>query len=103
MSTLTLAESAAVVGELRRARRKRRVASIHWVDALYQVYITGLVAVVGVILLSSAIGDGEVVADEVELGDAGIGEEDLAGVGDGDLVPVEGQGLGFGACHRSRG
>ncbi len=50
-----------------------------------------------------AIGDGEVVADEVELGDAGIGEEQLAGVGDGDLVPVEGQGLGFGACHRSRG
>ena len=50
-----------------------------------------------------AIGDGEVVANEVELGDAGIGEEELAGVGDGDLVPVEGQGLGFGACHRSRG
>ena len=62
VSTLTLAESAAVVGELRRARRKRRVASIHWVDALYQVYITGLVAVVVVVLLSGAIGDGEVSA-----------------------------------------
>jgi hypothetical protein len=77
VSTLTLAESAAVVGELRRARRKRRVASIHWVDALYQVYITGLVAVVIVILLSSAIGDGEVsasgIADIKEYGPAAAG------------------------------
>ena len=50
-----------------------------------------------------AVGDREVVADEVELGDAGIGEEELAGVADRDLVPVEGEGLGLGACHRSTG
>ncbi|MCU1357062.1 MAG: hypothetical protein JWM89_2480 [Acidimicrobiales bacterium] len=55
--SLTLAESAAVVGELRRARRKQRVASIHWVDALYQVYITGLVAVVAVVAVSGLTGD----------------------------------------------
>ena len=54
---LTTAESAEVVGALRRARRKQRVASIHWVDALYQVYITGLVAIVAVVLLSGAVGD----------------------------------------------
>ena len=59
---MTLAESAAVVGDLRRARRKQRVSAIHWVDALYQVYVTGLVAVVVVVLASGAIGDGEVGA-----------------------------------------
>lgn len=74
---MTLAESAAVVGELRRARRKRRVASIHWVDALYQVYITGLVAVVIIVLLSGAVGDGKVspqgIADITEHGPAAAG------------------------------
>ncbi|CAN5626258.1 hypothetical protein BH10ACT1_BH10ACT1_19480 [soil metagenome] len=57
---MTLAESAAVVGDLRRARRKQRVSAIHWVDALYQVYIVGLVAVVAVTLASGAIGDDRV-------------------------------------------
>ena len=59
---LPIGESAAVVGDLRRARRKQRVAAIHWVDALYQVYITGLVAIVAVVLASGAVGDGEVGA-----------------------------------------
>ena len=59
---MTLAESAAVVGELRRARRKQRVAAIHWVDALYQVYITGLLAVVAVVFASGLVGDTEVSA-----------------------------------------
>lgn len=63
--SLTLAESAAVVGDLRRARRKQRVAAIHWVDALYQVYITGLVAVVAVVLASGVIGDGKLGASGV--------------------------------------
>jgi hypothetical protein len=59
---LTTAESAAVVGDLRRARRKQRVSAIHWVDALYQVYITGLLAVVVVVLLSGAVGDDRVAS-----------------------------------------
>src|SRR5690606_19881984 len=58
--SLTRAESAQVVGELRRARRRQRVASIHWVDALYQVYITGLIAVVAVVFVSSLLGDDKV-------------------------------------------
>ncbi|HEX2575954.1 MAG TPA: hypothetical protein VHK88_06360 [Aquihabitans sp.] len=60
--SLTLAESAAVVGDLRRARRKQRVSAIHWVDALYQVYITGLVALIATVLASGAVGDDEVGA-----------------------------------------
>jgi len=58
--SLTTAESAAVVAELRRARRKQRTAAIHWVDALYQVYVTGLVAVVIVVGASGLVGDGQV-------------------------------------------
>ncbi len=59
---MTLAESAAVVGDLRKARRKQRVSSIHWVDALYQVYITGLLSIVAVVFASSLVGDKEVSA-----------------------------------------
>ena len=77
MSALTIAESSAVVGELRRARRRRRVASIHWVDALYQVYLTGLVSIVLIVLLSGAIGDEKVsaagIADVKEYGPAAAG------------------------------
>ncbi len=65
--SMTLAESAVVVGDLRRARRKQRVAAIHWVDALYQVYLTGLVAIIVVVLASAATGDGR-------LGVAGIAD-----------------------------
>jgi hypothetical protein len=57
---MTAADSAAVVADLRRARRRQRVASIHWIDAMYQVYITGLVAIVAVVLLSGVVGDDEV-------------------------------------------
>lgn len=77
MSALTIAESSAVVGELRRARRRRRVASIHWVDALYQVYLTGLVSLVLIVLLSGAIGDEKVsasgIADVKQYGPAAAG------------------------------
>lgn len=63
--SLTVAQSAAVVGELRKARRQQRVSAIHWVDALYQVYVTGLVAIVAVVLASGAVGDGELSAATV--------------------------------------
>jgi hypothetical protein len=62
---LSAAESAEIVGELRRARRRQRVAAIHWVDALYQVYVTAIVAVVGVVLISGVVGDGEISAASV--------------------------------------
>lgn len=74
---MTLAESSAVVGELRRARRKQRVAAIHWVDALYQVYVTGLVGIILLVLVSGAVGDGPVapatVDDVLEHGPATLG------------------------------
>lgn len=42
--------------EMRRARRRKRIADIHWVDAMYQVYITAIVGTVGLVLLSGAAG-----------------------------------------------
>ena len=41
--SMTVEDSVAVLSDLRRARRKQRVAEIHWIDAFYQVYVTGLV------------------------------------------------------------
>ncbi len=61
--TMSVAESAAVIADLRRARRRQRVAAIHWVDALYNVYVTGIVSVVAIVLVSGAVGDGKVGDD----------------------------------------
>ncbi len=52
-------EAAAALGELRAARRRKRVADIHWIDALYQVYLTGFASLFAVLLLSSWIGGEE--------------------------------------------
>ena len=64
--SLSAAQSAVVIGDLRRARRRQRVAAIHWVDALYQVYITALVAVVAVVFLSGYVGDTKIDAEAVD-------------------------------------
>lgn len=62
---------------LRRARRRRRVAEVHWVDALYKVYVAGLVGVIAVGLLAGAVGDraltGPQVGDVTRHGPAVIG------------------------------
>ncbi len=50
------ADPAAALAELRAARRRKRVADIHWIDALYNVYLTALVSIVVVLALSSWIG-----------------------------------------------
>ena len=42
------------------------------------------------------LGDREVVVDQVELGVARGGEEDFAGVGDGDFAPGDREGFGAG-------
>ena len=74
---LTVADPAVVVREMRQARRRQRVAEIHWVDALYQVYITGLLVIVAVVLASGVVGDQELdatgVVEVVDHGPAVIG------------------------------
>ena len=49
-------DPAAALADLRSARRRKRVADIHWIDALYQVYLAALVSLAAVLLLSSWIG-----------------------------------------------
>jgi hypothetical protein len=41
----------------RQFRRKKRVAEIHWIDALYQAYLTGILGLIAVAVASSAVGD----------------------------------------------
>ncbi len=53
-------DGGSVLAELRRARRRQRVARIHWVDAFYQVYITAIVAIVAIVVASGFVGDGKV-------------------------------------------
>ncbi|HYF46843.1 MAG TPA: hypothetical protein VD926_11575 [Acidimicrobiales bacterium] len=49
-------DAAAALGELRAARRRKRVADIHWIDALYHAYLTGLLGLGATLLLASWIG-----------------------------------------------
>jgi len=51
--------------ELRRARRRRRVAEIHWVDALYRVYVAALIGAIAVALAAGAVGDTPLRAAQV--------------------------------------
>jgi hypothetical protein len=48
------------LGDWRRFRRTKRIADIHWIDAFYSAYLTGIVCLVAVVTLSGAIGDGDV-------------------------------------------
>lgn len=51
--------------DLRRARRHRRVAEIHWVDALYRVYVAAIVGLVAVIVVAGSVGDAPLDAGQV--------------------------------------
>ena len=41
--------------DLRRARRHHRIETIHWIDALYNVYLTALAGIILVLVLSSKV------------------------------------------------
>ena len=51
-----------VLADLRATRRRHRVEDFDWVGALYRVYVTAIIAVVVVLLVSNAIGDRDVSA-----------------------------------------
>jgi len=48
--------------DLRRARRANRLADVHWIDALYRVYMVGLVGVILIMLASGQLPDDKVDA-----------------------------------------
>jgi hypothetical protein len=43
--------------DLRKARRQNRIENIHWIDAVYRVYITALFGTIGVIFLVGKLPD----------------------------------------------
>ncbi|MGH9247315.1 MAG: hypothetical protein ACRD29_23995 [Acidimicrobiales bacterium] len=57
MTAADVAADVAAVREFRRAVRRRRLANVHWVDALYRVYVTALFGIVAVLLVSDRVGD----------------------------------------------
>jgi hypothetical protein len=51
---------------LRRVRRRRRVAQVHWVDALYRVYVAALLGTISVALVAGSIGDTPLTTAQVD-------------------------------------
>ena len=60
----TIVVSPEVLRDLRRDRRRRRVAGIEWFEALYRAYLTGGIGIIAVLFLSSAVGDDQLVAEQ---------------------------------------
>ena len=44
------------LADWRAYRRKKRVADIHWIDAFYRAYLTGIIGLIAVVAISGAIG-----------------------------------------------
>jgi hypothetical protein len=57
---------AAAVHDFRRALRHRRLTNVHWIDALYRVYMTAIVGAVVVLTVSDRIGDDAVSGAALE-------------------------------------
>jgi hypothetical protein len=45
------------LAEWRKFRRRKRLADVHWVDALYQTYITAIIGSVLIVVLAGLVGD----------------------------------------------
>ena len=63
------ADSAAAtlaLADLRRARRDNRIRNIHWIDALYNVYITALVGVILVLFASSKVNEAKLTSTQLD-------------------------------------
>ena len=59
------ADLEAALAEFRKARRRKRVADVHWIDALYQAYLTALLGGAAVLIGASFVGDGVLNADQL--------------------------------------
>lgn len=49
----------------RQFRRRKRTAEVHWIDAFYQAYLTGILGLIAVAVASSAVGDDVATATQV--------------------------------------
>jgi hypothetical protein len=61
----------------RQFRRKKRIADVHWIDVFYRAYVTAILGLVAVVVISGAIGDDAVdragVRDVLDHGPAWLG------------------------------
>lgn len=53
------------LGDWRQFRRRKRVADIHWIDAFYQAYLTGIIGLIAVAVASSLVGDDVATPEQV--------------------------------------
>ncbi|MEY2430613.1 MAG: hypothetical protein QOC92_338, partial [Acidimicrobiaceae bacterium] len=66
---LTAAPDADLEGSLaewRRIRRRKRLAEVHWIDALYQAYLTALLGGTAVLIGAGFVGDGFLTPSQLE-------------------------------------
>jgi len=80
--------------DLRRARRRNRLAHVHWIDALYRVYVVGFVGVLAV-----AFGSGQLPGEELTAAEAA----DLAATAPAWLGLVIAVAVGIGLRSGARG
>jgi hypothetical protein len=60
------ADLEAALADFRKARRRKRVADVHWIDALYQAYLTALLGGAAVLIGAGFVGDGFLNAAQLE-------------------------------------
>jgi hypothetical protein len=53
------------LAEWRRYRRRKRLADVHWIDAMYQAYMTAIFGAAALYFLAGAVGDEALSADQL--------------------------------------
>ncbi len=53
------------LAEWRRYRRRKRLADVHWIDAMYQAYMAAIFGGVALYFLAAAVGDGPLTAGQL--------------------------------------
>ena len=65
-TTVAAGDSIAALADLRSARRRNRLAKLHWIDALYQVYLTALFGGGAVIIVSGLVSGDELSSSGID-------------------------------------
>src|SRR5258705_11930966 len=60
------ADLEAALADFRRARRRKRLADIHWIDALYQAYLAALLGGAAVLIGAGFVRDGFLTPSQLE-------------------------------------
>jgi len=60
------ADLEASLAEFRRMRRRKRLADVHWIDALYQAYLTALLGGAAILVGAGFVGDGFLTPSQLD-------------------------------------